>query len=127
MKRLPEGQKSEYYATFTTMEMRQPDIDRLLLQRIKECERALQRRFRDWNQFPSCAQLALLDMEYNVGEGGLFGGPGHRGFPLLIAAAASHDWNTCAAECHRNIRNEKRNDDTRMRFTQAAKLDPLTP
>lgn len=136
VKALPFPHLASYYAKYTTLIMLPADIDALLLTRIRGFVAALKGHFTGWDKFPEPAQLALLDMEFNLGDAGLFGHHtkpkhGHSklvgGFPTVVAAAQKHDWLKCAANCHRRGPGEHRNAETKQRFELAAKLDPLAP
>lgn len=104
---------ASFYEKFATMRMMPSDIDTVLTAKINEFEASARRTFPNWDTFPSSAQLALLDMIYNLGS--------LRDFPKLVAAAQKKDWVTCAAECYRNGPSEQRNNDTKNRFLAAAK------
>lgn len=110
---------ANFYEKFTTMKMLQGDIDAALTTKINSFEGSARQIFSDWDSFASSAQLALLDMIYNLGS--------LSAFPKLVGAANKKDWATCAAECHREGPSEQRNNDTRNRFLAAAKEQPLTP
>ena len=110
---------AKFYEKFTTMKMLQGDIDAALTTKINSFEGSARQTFSDWDDFASPAQLALLDMIYNLGS--------LSDFPKLVNAANKKDWATCAAECHREGPKDQRNNDTRDRFLAAAKEQPLTP
>ncbi len=113
------GRLASYYQQFTTMRMLPGDVDAALTVKINSFEAAARQTFPDWDNFASPAQLALLDMIYNLGS--------LSGFPSLVAAANKKDWIKCAAECHRNGPSEIRNSETKARFESAAKEQPLPP
>jgi GH24 family phage-related lysozyme (muramidase) len=108
----PSSHLAGWYAQYATMYMIQSDIDRLLQSKIDGFEAQLSSLFGTWSDFPSAAQLALLDMIYNLGSLG--------GFPKLCDSARYHEWTKCAAECHRMGPSDARNDATRDRFLAAA-------
>lgn len=74
----------------------------------------LTRIFPDYGEYPSAARLALQDMIYNLGM------TNFNKFTKLKAAVVSRDWETAAAESHRTIRDESRNDAVRDLFLKAA-------
>jgi len=108
-----------YYQRFTTMTMLQPDIDTVLTQKVNSFEAKARQAFANWDDFASPAQLALLDMIYNLGS--------LSAFPSLTKFATAKDWINCAAQCHREGPSDLRNDETRDRFLAAAKEQPLPP
>ena len=107
-----------YYQQFTTMQMMQPDIDAVLTQKLLTFETQARQTFADWDDFPAPAQLALIDMIYNLGS--------LVAFPRLVRYATSKDWVRCAQQCWRNGPGDQRNHETRDRFLAAAK-EQLSP
>ena len=108
-----------YYQPFTTMHMLDCDIDALLTLKVNSFEAQVRRVFSNWDDFPACAQLALLDMIYNLGS--------LTAFPKLVSFALNKNWAGCAAQCYRQGPGEERNNDTRNRFLAAAQEQPLAP
>jgi GH24 family phage-related lysozyme (muramidase) len=113
----PHPHLAAYYKPFTTLAMSQPDIDTVLTKNIDKFEGKARQVFVEWDKFPSAAQLALLDMIYNLGS--------LDAFPMLVGSARKKDWATCANECHRSGPGQQRNDDTKNRFVAAAKEQAL--
>lgn len=109
------GMLALHYRQFTTLDMLDDAIDRLLESDIARMETGVRANFTGYDSYPGPAQDALLDMAFNLGVNGLVS---H--FPKLRAAAQALDWNTCAAECHRNGIGEERNQKTKALFLQAA-------
>ncbi len=109
-----KGMVAANYKAFTSLEMRDEDIDTLLDQRIEGFVCDLQQKLGAFEQFPSPAQEALLDMAFNLGANGLT-----RKFPKLIRAANEQDWQTCAVECKRLGISEQRNQSTQALFQTA--------
>lgn len=109
------GMAAGHYRQFTTLDMADADIDRLLDQDIAGMEAGVAAHFAAYPTFPEPAQDALLDMAFNLGVNGLL-----KKFPKLTAAAAAQDWNTCAAECKRVGISDDRNQKTKELFLQAA-------
>jgi GH24 family phage-related lysozyme (muramidase) len=108
-----------YYQPFTTMQMQQADIDAMLTQKVNIFEGVARKTFANWDDFPVPAQLALIDMIYNLGS--------LSGFPMLVAYAKAQDWANCAAQCFRIGPNAQRNQETKDRFLAAAQPTPLPP
>ena len=66
-----------------------------------------------YENLPDGPQAALLDMAFNLGVGGLT-----KGYPKLMAAVKAGDWQTAAAECHRNGISADRNQQTANLFLE---------
>lgn len=122
---LPYGQKfpAEYYAPHIKLELPAAVRRRLLRADLGTYVADLHDRFPRFDTFPECAQLALLDMDFNLG-------PKFDEFVNLSAAANATPprWEACAKECHRKGPNEARNAATKELFHRAALLGlrPLT-
>jgi hypothetical protein len=123
------------YKGLTDLDLAPGESARLFSSRLELAESECRKLFRNWADFPRPAQLALLDMDYNMGkgapltpariaqgatnEGGLFQ------FHKLRAAAEKGDWLTASRECHRKKPiPEDRNNWTRDKFIEAAHLSP---
>ena len=118
IKKQAAGQDATYYKKFTSMKMLAGDIDSILTKNISSFEAEGKEVLPNWDDFASPAQLALLDMIYNLGS--------LQGFPKLLAAAKKKDWAVCANECHRDGPSQERNDDTKARFEAAAREQPFS-
>lgn len=118
MKAQSPNHLESYYQRFTTMKMLQFDIDMTLTQKVNNFEAKARQTFVGWDDFASHAQLALLDMIYNLGS--------LAAFPTLTKFAAAKDWKNAAAQCHREGPSDFRNNATRDRFLAAAKEQPLS-
>lgn len=103
------------YQQFTQLEMALADIEALLQSDIAAMENGVRANFNNYDTYPAEAQDALLDMAFNLGVHGLV-----NSFPRLHAAALNKDWNTCAAQCHRNGISDTRNQKTVALFKAAA-------
>jgi GH24 family phage-related lysozyme (muramidase) len=103
------------YRQFTQLIMTPAAVDALLDKDIEGMEAGVRANFQNYNSYPGPAQDALLDMAFNLGVHGLVA---H--FPHLKAAAEAQDWNTCAAQCHRNGIGDARNQKTAALFQMAA-------
>lgn len=77
---------------------------------------ALRRELGDWHlaTLPTAAQIALVDMGYNLGAHGL------NEYVRLRAAVTAHAWAIAASECHRLKIGDDRNDATRGLFLSCA-------
>lgn len=83
-------------------------------------ELAARAEFRRYETFPADAQLALIDMAFNLGVAGL-----GENFPKFSAAVARRNWKVAAAESHRKQPNERRNNQVRAWLEQAAEREPF--
>lgn len=110
----PEHSPSFYHAT-TSPTMTAADMQELLRVRVKTFDEELAGWFPDWASFPDPAKLALLDMAFNLGMGGLLK------YTHLRAAVKLKDWTAVANECHRNGPSEARNEWCKNQFLEAAK------
>jgi GH24 family phage-related lysozyme (muramidase) len=106
---------AEHYRQFTILEMTAQAVEALLDADIAAMEAGVQREFQGYESYPAPAQDGILDMAFNLGVTGLVSK-----FPLFRRAAEEQDWNTCAAECHRNGISDSRNLKTKQLFLQAA-------
>jgi hypothetical protein len=91
-------------------------IDRLVMGKLTEDDRALAIRFAEYETWPADAQLGLLSLAWACGP--MFD------FPKLAAAVRTLDWVTAAAECHISTRGNapvgRRNMATQRCFLNAA-------
>lgn len=119
----PKGKAAKFYARFSTLRLSDDEINELFArdcgEKIREARRAFAPGFAN---FPAPAQLALLDMIFNLGFTGLT-----TEWPRLMAAVREGDWQVCAAECNRPQLSADRNAWTHGQFMQAAVVaaDPL--
>lgn len=98
------GQISKYYLPFTTLEFTQQAARDELAADIAGFTTVIERRFPQFASYPDTAQLAILDMVYSMGLGGV-----EKEFPKFCAAVDRKDWPECAVECHRSNQPEARN------------------
>ena len=103
-----------HYKPFTRGRLPDEEIDLLLERDLDVVHRGLQGVWSDFDAFPEPAQVALIDMAYNLGIGGL------KKFSRLGASVIAKDWARCALQCHRRGIGEARNVRTSQRFAQAA-------
>jgi GH24 family phage-related lysozyme (muramidase) len=103
------------YRQFTTLEMTEEVTDALLDADIAAMEAGVRQHFAGYDSYPEPAQDGILDMAFNLGVGGLVSN-----FPTFKRAAEERNWNTCAAECHRNGISDSRNQKTKQLFLEAA-------
>lgn len=109
---------AEYYRDFTSLYLPQSEIDRLVVEHMRGDFDDLLRMFPYFGDFPLSAQIALWDMIYNLGPGGL-----RREFPLMRQAIQDGDWEEAARQSHRSDIGESRNDYVHDLFMEAAEDD----
>jgi len=108
---LEKGMLAQRYEDFTSLDLPEIEIHRLLDDRIEEFESGLIEDFPGYESFPEEAQIGLLDMVFNLGRSGL-----NRKFPTFCRAAREQDWMTCAEECQRRGISDARNQETQELF-----------
>lgn len=109
----PSGKTPVFYRKICHARLSEDAIRQFFDNEVITCRKALQR---DWNlsRLPEPVQIALVDMAFNLGVGGL------SKYRKLRQAVQAHDWATAANECHRNGIQDARNEATRQLFLQAA-------
>jgi GH24 family phage-related lysozyme (muramidase) len=108
------GRASSFYKTPTSLELTQQTIDAKLSSILQGFETDLRTEFPHYDTLPDGIKMALLDMIYNLGPGGLF-----KGFPHLIAAIQTGAWAQAAEHCMRRGPDAARNNWTRQQFLSA--------
>lgn len=119
VKGLPDSRKASFYCSPSGLHLSQFAMDSLTRQTISECLIDLRRDFAEFDAFPYNAQLALLDMRWNLGNSRIMAQ-----YPKLIKAVNLQQWSNAAAECGRNVSDpafKARNDWTTNMFLEAAK------
>lgn len=113
---LRPGLLASIYGKVTTCRMADDDIIALFNERWAATEGQLAALLgRPIGDLPLPAQMAIMDMAFNMGPHRLFD-PLPRGFPHFIAAFKARDWATCAEQCQRQGVQQSRNDWTRQQF-----------
>ena len=107
----PKNKAAKFYKRFSTLRLGDYEIDGLFEGKCRNFLAGLQRRIPKFEALPAPAQLALLDMAYNLGVSGLA-----NEWPKLMTAVAKRDWAACVAECNRPQLSQDRNDWTRQQF-----------
>jgi len=110
-----QGMLAHRYRDFTKLVLTEEGIDTLLDTRIDEFERRLIEDFSNYENCPGAAQLALLDMAFNLGNSGLV-----NKFPTFCQAAKAEDWEVCESECNRRGISDDRNEETGALFRECA-------
>jgi GH24 family phage-related lysozyme (muramidase) len=110
-----EGLRADAYRPLTTMRLHELEIRRLFNKRVDEFETTLQHHFPAFAAWPEPAQLATMDMAFNLGAGAL-----PRKWPHLSEALRAQDWRAAAEHSHRSDARAARNVAVRSLFMQAA-------
>jgi GH24 family phage-related lysozyme (muramidase) len=110
----PKGLPAPRYSGLTQCRMSDENVERLLAADVGVFEAQLAAALPEWNSYPVMVQEAVFDMAFNLGVGGL------KKFSKLLAAVEARDWNTAAAECHRQGIGDDRNQETARLFRQAS-------
>jgi GH24 family phage-related lysozyme (muramidase) len=111
---LPAGHIAAFYRLDSGLELSPTEIDSLLLNTLSEFEQAIRARLPGFDALPDPVKLALLDMAYNLGVGGLF-----HGYPRMIEAVEAGAWAQAAAQCLRHGIGDARNAWTKAQFLSA--------
>jgi GH24 family phage-related lysozyme (muramidase) len=117
LQHLPFGQ--EYaaggYKALMSVYLLEADIDALLREVVTQFDNDLRRDYPDYDSLPDGVKLALIDMDYNLGDAKL-----RHAYPRFDAAVDAKDYTTMAAQCHRGGIPQERNDWTKNLFLAAA-------
>lgn len=105
----PAGMRASYYRSVTRATLPEAAMRSAFESRVADFRAAMRD---DWrlDALLAPAQLALVDMAYNLGVAGL------RRYEDLRAAVRAGDWQTAASECHRRGVQIKRNAATAELF-----------
>ncbi len=108
VKSQPKGFAAKHYAAFCKASLSNQSMRLLFTMRVNE----FRRQIADWHleRYPLEAQIALLDLAYNLGPGGL------AKYAKLRAALERRNWVAAAEECSRRGVQQRRNDATRALF-----------
>jgi hypothetical protein len=130
------GQAAIAYRDLTDLDLAPAEAERLLSQDLESAEDSCRGLFGGWERFPLPAQLALLDVIYDLGDGlaaaladqthgqredGLYQ------FRRLREAVAKEDWVAASRDCRRPDVAAARDLWTRDKFIEAAHLAPARP
>ena len=115
VQRMEKGHTPAYYRNVTPfLTITQAAADEILSADLTYTDGALMTRLSGYEAMPLCVQLALMDMAFELGVSGLV-----LGYPKLLAACEAGQWDTAAAECHRNGPGVLRNAWTQKQFEAA--------
>jgi GH24 family phage-related lysozyme (muramidase) len=108
----PQGGNA--FKAVSTLHVTEADIDEALFETTADFWHILQLELPNLESWPASAQLALMDMAYNLGPN--FLGPG---WPNFTAAAKHGDFGLAAAHCH-TAKHTRRDADHTSLFLNAA-------
>jgi GH24 family phage-related lysozyme (muramidase) len=113
---LPFGQDYAVggYKALASVYLLEPDISALLMEVVTQCDSNLRNDYPDYDSLPDGVKLALIDMDYNLGDAKLRGT-----YPRFDAAIDIQDFTTAAAQCHRIGISDERNEWTKNLFLAA--------
>lgn len=111
----PGAHLASFYAPHTKLELPAAEIDALYQSRVAEFRKQLQGVFTSFDAFPDVAQLAILDMAFNLGVGAL-----RNTWPKFRAAVNAENWTDAAMHCVRPTARPHRNAGTQALFHEAA-------
>lgn len=111
----PKGMAATWYRQFTTLDLPEVEVNNLFQKRIQEFQLQLFRAYPRYDSYPAPAQLAMLDMAFNLGTGAL-----KNRWPRLNDAIDQLDWKTAAEQCLRPTANAIRNAGTKGLFVSAS-------
>ena len=109
-----KGMLASAYAGLTQCRMSEGGIEALVEADVRALEAHMAATLPKWRSYPEPAQEALFDMAFNLGPGGL------KKFPTMLAAIDAGDWNTAAAQSHRQGIGEARNQEIAALFRSAS-------
>ena len=101
----PKGMPASAYAGLTQCRMSGGDIEALVEADVRSFEAQLAATLPNWASYPAPVQEALFDMAFNLGLGGL------KKFRRMLAAIDAGDWDTAAAQSHRQGIGDGRNQE----------------
>ena len=108
---LPMGRPAMFYRSPESPELPKSEIDALLLRVLTGFEDEVRSRLAGYAEYPEPVRMALLDMAYNLGPGGLLSG-----YPKMLRAVQAGNWAAAAANCERHGIGAVRNAWTRTMF-----------
>ena len=115
VKKQKTGLRARGYKEFTTLDLPNMAINELFRRRVDEFLGQLRKAYPKFDDYPTAAQLAMLDMAFNLGTGGL-----KNTWPKLNAAIDAQDWAEVAKNCTRPDAQATRNAGTIANFQKAA-------
>ena len=116
VKGMKPGFVARYYRVPNSPTLSIPAIKDLAAKHVRKDAEALEPQMDGFSRAPQCAQIALLDMAYNLGIAGLMK------FGNLRDAISKGDYESAANNCHRKSISEERNSWTQNQFLKAREV-----
>lgn len=114
VKAMSAGLSANRYRVESSPIMRAADISALLRTRVVEFDSQLRGFYPNFDSFPDGVKLALLDMIFNLGLGGL------EKYTNMNASIKRLDFSSAANQCYRHGPDQERNNWTKNQFLEAA-------
>jgi hypothetical protein len=95
---LPGGKVAGFYHSAQGLQLSQGDVLNITRAHVVQCDTELASFYSDYDTFPDCVKIALLDMTWNLGIEKL-----KETYPHFNAAVNAQDWATAAAQSGRNV------------------------
>ena len=111
-----KGKAAKYYRQFTKLDFPDVEVNRLFQIRVADFQKQLRQAYSDYDAYPDPAQLAMLDLAFNLGTGAL-----KKKWPKLNQSIDKQGWADAAEQCNRPGANAVRNAGTKALFEKAAK------
>jgi GH24 family phage-related lysozyme (muramidase) len=115
VKACPAGKVASWYKSHTVCILPANNLRAEFDRRVQEFADQLSKIYK-LDTYPEAAQVAVLDMAYNLGAGALI-----FKWPSFKAACLAKDWATAALQCKRKGVQDARNVATAALFATAAK------
>ncbi len=109
-----KNRAADFYKPYTRLYLAQDTIDHLVQDHVQGDFESVLALFPSFGNFPQSAQIALWDMIYNLGVGGLL-----KYFPNLCQAVQDGNWAVAASESHRKLIGEGRNQNVFNLFMES--------
>jgi GH24 family phage-related lysozyme (muramidase) len=98
VKALPADRLAKFYTSPTALTLTSAAILDITRTKVEMFDQYLTHDYPGYTAFPDAVKMALLDMEYNLGDVKL-----RKQYPRFDAAVDAQDWTAAAAECGRNV------------------------
>jgi GH24 family phage-related lysozyme (muramidase) len=115
----PKGKAARWYRPFTNLDLPDVEVNRLFQKRVQEFQVQLGKVYPRYDSYPDPAQLAMLDMAFNLGTSAL-----KNKWPKLNEAIEKQDWKTAADQSNRPDASAVRNAATKALFLKASGGSP---
>jgi len=111
---LPAGKLPSFYRARTSARLSDAAMRAEFQHHVQDFEQRLIKNHPRYLTYPHLVRIALLDMAFNLGVGGLLK------FKKLLAACERGDWDEAAVQCVRRGIQAQRNESTQALFENCA-------